>query len=118
MARFTQIDYDREMAFIATDMTDQGHAETLGVVRAIADPDDRTAEFAIIVRAELKGQGLGSALLEKIIRYCRRKGIQTLVGEVLADKQSMLALAEKIGFKRQPTADTTTVSLKLLLSER
>src|SRR5690606_30733028 len=77
MARFTQIDYDREMAFIAQPVTDgagpgaPAAGETLGVVRAIADPDGERAEFAIIVRSDQKGRGLGHALLDKMIRYCR-----------------------------------------------
>lgn len=115
MARFTQIDYDREMAFIATETSASGVSQTLGVVRAIADPDNNTAEFAIIVRAELKGQGLGQALLEKIIRYCRHRGIQELVGELLADNQPMLKLAEKVGFKRKHTNDLSVISVTLLL---
>ena len=59
LARLTQIDYDREMAFVAICEREPGCFETLGVVRAIADPDNVTAEFAIIVRSDLKGKGLG-----------------------------------------------------------
>jgi len=55
MARFTQIDYDREMAFIATAPDESGKPETLGEVRTIADPDNRIAEYSIIVRSDLKG---------------------------------------------------------------
>lgn len=61
-ARLTQIDYDREMAFIATRRNAQSQPETVVVVRAIADPDNARAEFAIIVRSDLKGHGLGSPL--------------------------------------------------------
>ena len=57
LARFTQIDYDREIAFIAT-RHDGPKAETLGVVRAISDPDRTSADFAILVRSDLKGKGL------------------------------------------------------------
>lgn len=114
MARFTQIDYDREMAFIATDAQDG--SETLGVVRAIADPNQHSAEFAIIVRSELKGQGLGHALLEKIIGYCRDTGIQELVGEVLGDNQKMLALAQSFGFKRHSTPDPAVIEVRLKLA--
>jgi acetyltransferase len=73
LARLTQIDYDREMAFIAVSEHDPGRFETLGVVRAVADPDNIAAEFAIIVRSDLKGQGLGPVLLEKLIDYCRSR---------------------------------------------
>ena len=66
MARFTQIDYDREMAFVAIGKNERGQPETFGVVRAIAEPNNRSAEFAIIVRAELKRQGLGRTLLDNL----------------------------------------------------
>lgn len=118
MARFTQIDYDREMAFIATEIPEQGLQglpKTLGVVRAMADPDNRTAEFAIIVRSDMKGQGLGHALLAKIIGYCRRKGTHELVGEILADNRAMLNLAETFGFKRKHTDDLNIISVRLPL---
>jgi acetyltransferase len=117
MARFTQIDYDREMAFIATDADDQNHPETLGVVRAIADPDNQSAEFAIIVRSDLKRQGMGRALLEKTTRYCREKGVKELVGEILADNAAMLGLAKSLGFERHPTEDPDVVAVRLRLQE-
>jgi acetyltransferase len=98
MARFTQIDYEREMAFIAVGDNDQGEEETLGVARAHADPDNAEAEFAIIVRSDLKGRGLGAALLKKLIDYCRGRGTSRLVGEVFADNERMLKLARECGF--------------------
>ena len=98
LARFTQIDYDREMAFIATAPNDAGMPETLGVVRAIADPNNAAAEFAILVRSDLKGRGLGRALMKKIIRYCRDRGTGQLVGEVLAGNPAMLKLSTALGF--------------------
>jgi acetyltransferase len=117
LARFTQIDYDREMAFIATAPNAAGIAETLGVVRAMADPDNTSAEFAILVRSDLKGQGLGRALLEKIIRYCRNRGTGELFGEVLATNAPMLALAASFGFEvsRVPP-DLSIVRITLTLS--
>ena len=83
LARLTQIDYDREMAFIAVSEKGGTGPETLGVVRAIADPDRTRAEFAILVRSDLKGKGIGAALLKKIIRYCHDQGIGEVVGDVL-----------------------------------
>jgi acetyltransferase len=99
LARFTQIDYDREMAFIA--YAPEQEDETLGVVRAIADPDNKQAEFAIIVRSDVKGQGLGRALVEKMIRYCRSRGTGELMGQVLSENTPMLSLAKKLGFRSQ-----------------
>jgi acetyltransferase len=97
LARLTQIDYDREMAFIAVSEHDPGRFETLGVVRAVADPDNIAAEFAIIVRSDLKGQGLGSILFKKLIDYCRSRGTRELVGEALADNQRVIGLTRRFG---------------------
>ncbi len=115
-ARYTQIDYDREMAFIATREETQGRFETLGVVRAIADPDNATAEFAIVVRSDLKGLGLGSILMDKIIRYSRDRGTGELCGEVLDENRGMQALARKLGFVIAPGSENGTRSLSLKLS--
>ena len=95
LARLTQIDYDREMAFIATCEREPGRFETLGVARAIADPDNMSAEFAIIVRSDLKGQGLGPILFGKLIAYCRSRGIKELVGEALADNRRVIGLVRR-----------------------
>jgi acetyltransferase len=97
LARFTQIDYDREMAIIATS-GGVGAAETLGVVRAISDPDGTTAEFAILVRSDIAGRGLGRLLMEKIIGYCRSRGISRITGDVLASNARMLSFARCCGF--------------------
>jgi acetyltransferase len=97
LARLTQIDYDREMAFIATCEREPGRFETLGVARAIADPDNISAEFAIIVRSDLKGQGLGKILLRKLIEYCRARGTKEIVGEALPDNARVLGLVRHFG---------------------
>jgi acetyltransferase len=106
LASLTQIDYERAMAFIAEvrDAT-TGANETLGVARAHADPDNVEAEFAILVRSDLKARGLGSALLSKLVRYCEARGIQRIVGEVLAENSRMLHLAKHCGFRLKPPAN-------------
>jgi acetyltransferase len=111
LARFTQIDYEREMAFIAHAPGEEG--ETLGVVRAIADPDNREAQFAIVVRSDHKGLGLGRALLEKLIRYCRGRGTGELVGQVLPANRAMRALAQETGFRERYDADEGVVEVRL-----
>jgi acetyltransferase len=118
LARLTQIDYDREMAFIAIREREPGRFETLGVARAVADPDNVRAEFAIIVRSDLKGLGLGPVLLEKLIRYVRARGTLELVGEALSDNRRMLALARECGFEVGRSADHGIVSLRLPLASR
>ncbi len=113
MARFTQIDFEREMAFIATAPNGDGKDETLGVVRIGTDPDNEKAEFAIVVRSDLKGQGLGAALLDKMIAYCRARGTAQLVGEVLAQNSPMLGLAKSRGFAQHRGEDADTVEVRL-----
>lgn len=117
LARFTQIDYDREMAFIASADDGQPTAETWGVVRAIANPDNTEAEFAILVRSDLKGRGLGSLLMKKIIRYCTARGTVTLTGSVLHGNDRMLALARELGFIASPSDDASVVQLVLQLNQ-
>jgi len=104
-AALTQLDYERAMAFIAVRTKDDGEPETLGVVRAQADPDNDTAEFAVLVRSDLKGHGLGYRMMEKIIRYCRQRGTRFLAGDVLASNSRMLQLAASHGFRTEPVRE-------------
>ncbi|HSM93053.1 MAG TPA: bifunctional acetate--CoA ligase family protein/GNAT family N-acetyltransferase [Anaeromyxobacteraceae bacterium] len=92
LARLTQIDYDREMAFVATRPAPGGGAETIGVVRTVADGENETAELSIVVRSDLKRRGLGSHLLRKAIDWCHSRGTRELAGDVLAENESMLEL--------------------------
>lgn len=105
LARLVQVDYTREMAFIATVPGDNGDEKTLGVARAIADPDNVSAEFAIILLPEMKGSGLGRILMDKLIRYQRAAGTQQMVATVLTENQRMRQLAQGLGFSDQPTPD-------------
>ncbi len=116
MARFTQIDYDREMAFIATAAKPTGDGrETLGVVRTITDPNNDTAEYAILVRSDLKGQGLGRKLMDKMVRYCRTRGTRRIVGQVLRENRSMLGLVTDLGFVGHAVPDDDVVDVQLPL---
>jgi acetyltransferase len=85
------------------------------VVRGVFTGDNREAEFAIIVQSELKGQGLGRALLDKLIRYCRTRGTKEVVGQVLPDNRAMLSLAEHLGFTRRLLPDDGVVEVRLQL---
>ncbi|CAG9166471.1 bifunctional acetate--CoA ligase family protein/GNAT family N-acetyltransferase [Cupriavidus pinatubonensis] len=117
LARLTQIDYTREMAFIATTTDACGQTSILGEVRAVADPDNVQAEFGIAVRSDCKGQGLGKLLLEKMIRYARAKGIGALVGCTMSHNQPMLTLARACGFTASAAAGGDGVILHLALGE-
>jgi acetyltransferase len=99
LARLVQIDYAREMAFIAIAADEDGTPQTLGVVRAVTDPDNVEAEFGLIVRSKLKGSGLGLLLMQKMIAYLRGRGTQRLVATVLDNNERMLALARQLGFE-------------------
>jgi acetyltransferase len=115
MARYTQIDYDREMAFIATVRGDQRQRETLGVVRTFTDPDNEYTEFALIVRSDCKGLGLGRAMIDKMIRYCRSRGRSTMVGFVLEKNSAMLRLAKQFNFESQYDHENAFYRLTLKL---
>ena len=115
MARLTQIDYDREMAFIVSGVDVLGNRETLGVVRTVTDPDNLRAEFAIVVRSDLKGLGLGKRLLTKMIDYCRQRGTREMVGQILAANHRMLSLANSLHFDAHAIADEEAVEVRLSL---
>jgi acetyltransferase len=105
MARLTQIDYEREMAFIAERPGPDGAWDTLGVARAVADPDNVEAEFAVIVRSDLKHQGLGRLLMDTLAAYLRRRGTQRLVGYVLRENAAMRQLCDDLGFEVSESGD-------------
>jgi acetyltransferase len=115
-ARFSQIDYDREMALILTEHGIPGKTEIYGVVRLIADPDNERAEYAIIVSHDMTGQGLGIYLMKRIIDYARARGIREIFGDVLRQNETMLKLCQVFGFTRSNLADEPSevrVTLKL-----
>jgi acetyltransferase len=95
LARLTQIDYDRAMALV---MIDKKSGEFAGVARFYADPDNTTAEFAIIVRTDLKGHGLGRILMERLVGYARARGLGDIHGQVLRENTAMLAFCKELGF--------------------
>lgn len=97
IARLTQIDYAREMAFIAVQTGMDGAPHTLGVVRALSDPDNIEAEFAIIVRSDQQSRGLGAVLLRKMVDYLKSRGTQRMVAMVRSDNRAMLELADSVG---------------------
>ena len=115
LARLTQIDYEREMAFIATVPGADGEPETIGTVRAVTDADNARAEFGIMVRSDLKGRSLGFLMMKKMIRYCRDRGTGELVGDVLRENAGMLKLARALGFEILPDDENGFVRVRLPL---
>jgi acetyltransferase len=94
-ARLSQLDYDREMALIA--LGPDGRT-AFGVVRYGADPDNRRAEYALSVRSDRQGQGLGTLLMREIIAVARSRGIGEIVGDVLHENRQMLQICAELGF--------------------
>ena len=114
MAQLTQIDYDREMAFVAMRTRQDGDQETLGVVRAFFDPDNINSEFAIVVRSDIKEKGLGSSLMDKMVRFCRERGTKEMVAYTMRENRAMQALGKKFGFKVKTSPDDPeTIELHL-----
>jgi acetyltransferase len=103
------------MAFIASRMTPEGSPETLGVVRAVADPDNRKAEFAILVRSDLKGMGLGAILFQKLIDYFRSRGTVELVGEALSENSGIQQLVRRFGGAVSPSLEPGMADLRIKL---
>ena len=116
LVQMLQIDYDREMAFVAVSY-DNGSEEFLGVVRTWTDPDNLQCEFAIIVRDDLKGERLGWVLMRKMIDYSTERGTIEMVGSVLPDNRPMLRLAEKLGFSVNYDEDEEVMVVQLQLNE-
>lgn len=99
LSRFTQIDYDREMAFIATATSQHGQLIEAGVARYTTNPDGTSCEMAIVVRDDFQKQGVASALLKTLIKHAKYKGLQLMTAEVLSENSSMLALVKDFKFK-------------------
>jgi acetyltransferase len=108
-ARLTQIDYEREMVLVAIEPGTAEEDSFGGVVHLSADPDRERAEYAILVRSDLKGQGLGTALTQALIDYARAQGIGELFATVLHENRTMLDLAERLGFQREHHSDNAEV---------
>jgi acetyltransferase len=104
LARFTQIDYDREIAMVALEEGGDGE-KMLGVARVIGDPDGKEGEFAIVVGDPWQGRGVGEKLLEHALRVAKERGLERLWGYVLAENKKMLNLARKFGFQVSSGAD-------------
>ncbi|MCE0557907.1 MULTISPECIES: bifunctional acetate--CoA ligase family protein/GNAT family N-acetyltransferase [unclassified Motilimonas] len=117
MALLTQIDYAREMAFVAVACDEHGEGDTLGVVRASTDPDNTDAEFAMVVKGDMQGQGLGRFLLEKLIRYYKANGTQVLMGFTMIQNRGMSELAKKLGFKVTIELEDGLIEMVLPLSD-
>ena len=110
LARLTQIDYAREMAFVAIDR----HGELLGVSRFAADPDYEKAEYAVLVRSDLKGLGLGWKLMCQLIETAKASGLKEITGDVLAENVTMLKMCRSLGFAIETAEEDPSMRLVVL----
>jgi RimJ/RimL family protein N-acetyltransferase len=113
VSKLTQIDYAREMAFVAID---ESSDEIIGVVRLYPGSSHETGEYAILLRSNLKGRGLGWALMQLIIEYAKSEGLKRVVGQILQENSVMLKMCRELGFEiRIDTEDRGLYDVTLTL---
>jgi acetyltransferase len=111
LARLTQLDYGRAIAFAAFDIATN---QLIGVVHLHADSNYESGEYAILVRSDLKGHGLGWKLMELMIRYGRNEGLKRIGGQVLAENVTMLQMCRDLGFRITTDLDDSTIKVVAL----
>jgi acetyltransferase len=116
LIRLCHLDYDRELALVAVHHQD-GRPRIAGVSRYYLRPELGRAEFAVVIGDAWQKQGLGSHLMQRLISIARERGVQQLVGQVLAENGPMLRLMERLGFRLESTQDNTVVRAVLNLAE-
>ena len=109
LVRFTQIDYDREMAFVAITGAGGRSEKEVGVARYVTNPDGTSCEFAIVVADEWQRVGLGRYMMAQLVEVARARGLASMTGEILASNQGMLKLASRMGFETGPSPTDPTV---------
>ncbi len=108
LLRFTQIDYDREMAFVATLQEDRRELE-IGVARYVANPDGESCEFALVIADAWQRRGLGRRMMVQLIEVARERGLRAMIGHVLAENRGMLSLCQTLGFAITDSAEGAMV---------
>ncbi|MFC0218237.1 bifunctional acetate--CoA ligase family protein/GNAT family N-acetyltransferase [Pseudochelatococcus lubricantis] len=108
IARLTQLDYGRAMAFVAID---EASGDMLGAVRLHADANYEAGEYGIMTRTDMRGKGLGWLLMTSIIEYAKAEGLKAIEGQVLRENTMMLAMCAQLGFTSRPDPDDAGVRL-------
>jgi len=112
LARFTQIDYDREIALVA--LSESGSDEKmLGVARVISERNQKYAEFSVVVADLWQGKGIGAELLKRCLEIAKEQKIEKVWGTVLSENTQMLALGKKTGFKIKKTQGVSEYELSM-----
>ena len=114
LANLTQIDFDREMAFVAVEQTQSSYS-ILGVSRAILASDNISSDFAVLIRSDQQGKGLGKLLMKKIIKYCQQKQVPQLSGVTMPNNSGMINMAKEFGFDIDIQFDENIAYLNLRL---
>jgi acetyltransferase len=114
LIRLCHLDYDREMALTAV-LHEDGEPRLLGVSRYHLNPEKGTAEFALVVSDAYQRQGLGRHLMQRLIDIARERGVQRLVGQVLAENAPMLHLMQSLGFSPPTIIENNIVSVELIV---
>jgi acetyltransferase len=109
LARFTQIDYDREMALIAVIRDEQPNAQFIGVARYVTNPDRESCEFALTVTDAWQRHGIGRELMTRLMGVARDRGLEVMTGEVLSNNRKMLKMCETLGFRIARSSDDPEV---------
>jgi acetyltransferase len=109
LARFTQIDYDREMAIVA--VLENDDSKIIGVARYMLNPDAKSCEFGLVVADEFQGQGVGGSLMQRLIEIAKSRGLSLMEGIVLANNSGMLRLVTRLGFSNMADPDDPEMRL-------
>jgi len=112
LVRFCNIDYDREMAFIA-ETRELNRRMEIGVGRLVMEPNKKRGEFAVVVADKYQGKGLGTKLIDMLISVAEEKGLESMYGIVLPENANMIHLCEKLGFTVERRHEEVVVELKL-----
>jgi RimJ/RimL family protein N-acetyltransferase len=116
IAHLTQLDNARAMAFVAID---EVSSETLGVVRLHTDSSREVGEYAVLVRSDIKGRGLGWALMQLVIEYAKSQGLSRIYGQILHENSIMLKMCRELGFSVMTDAEDRGVyDVTLALEDR
>jgi acetyltransferase len=109
-----RVDHDRHVTFVATAQARDGRCAIVGEARLHGPANDGRAEFAIAVHPDFQRRGLGRAMLEQLVAFCRARSVGLLYGLVDPTNAGMLALARKLGFEidRPPDAAPVIVSIE------
>ncbi|MCL2459279.1 MAG: GNAT family N-acetyltransferase [Desulfobulbus sp.] len=113
LARFTQVDYDREISFVALDDDEEGSERMLGVANIVGEPDGRRGEFSVLIGDLWQGKGIGAKLLLQCLEIAQERGMEIVWGTVLAENRHMLALGKKLGFTVKQSEDPSEYKLTI-----